>query len=284
MGYDLNKILVLGASGYIGFGIYTKLIDQNYNCIGTSKTQNLPFFKLNLLNKKKIQKLFKIIKPTLIVHCANNIPNQKINFYENYKITSNILKYSQRIPIIFFSSMTIYNESKKKIFSEKNHIKINRIKNSYAYYKKKTEELILKRKLKGDVCVRIPGVFGALRHTGIVSHIISSLLRNKNISIKFKKENWSAIYYDHLLELILKIIKSNNIYQSTIVNVAYKRKVSIPILLKKICKKMNKKMPQILKNDFKVTKFCVKNFESKFGKIYFTFDKGLDLMIKNVDR
>ena len=144
--------------------------------------------------------------------------------------------------------------------------------------------MILKRKLKGDVCVRIPGVFGALRRTGIVSHIISSLLRNKNISIKFKKENWSAIYYYHLLELILKIIKSKNIYQSTIVNVAYKRKVSVPILLKKICKKMNKKMPQILKNDFKITKFCVKNFESKFGKIYFTFDKGLDLMIKNVDR
>jgi len=95
MGYDLTKILVLGASGYIGFGIYTKLINNNYNCIETSKSKKLPFFKLNLLNQKKIQKLVKKIKPTLIIHCANNIPNQGINFYENYKITSNILKYSK---------------------------------------------------------------------------------------------------------------------------------------------------------------------------------------------
>ena len=144
--------------------------------------------------------------------------------------------------------------------------------------------MILKRKLKGDICIRIPGVFGAQRYSGIVSHVIASLRRNKNISIKYKNENWSAIYYDHLLELIWKIIKSKNIYESTIVNVAYKRKISVPILLNKISKKMNKKMTPILKYDFKVTKFCIKNFESKFGKIYFTFDKGLELMIKNVDR
>jgi uncharacterized membrane protein len=109
-------------------------------------------------------------------------------------------------------------------------------------------------------------------------------LRNKNISINYNNENWSAIYYDHLLELIWKIIKSKNIYQSTIVNIAYKTRISILILLKKISKKMNKKMISNLKYDFKVTKFCVKNFESKFGKFYLTFNKGLELMIKNVDR
>jgi hypothetical protein len=87
-------------------------------------------------------------------------------------------------------------------------------------------------------------------------------LRNKNISINYNNENWSAIYYDHLLELIWKIIKSKNIYQSTIVNIAYKRRISILILLKKISKKINKKMISNLKYDFKVTKFCVKNFES----------------------
>ncbi len=281
MGYDLTQILVFGASGYIGRGIYTKLIEKNYNCVGTTKSKNLSFFKINLLNQKKIKKLIKKINPTLIIHCANSTPNQTTNFYKNYKITSNILKYSKKIPIIFFSSMTVYNESAKKIFLEKERLNINKLKNPYGYYKKKTENLILKRKLKGDICVRIPGVFGAERYSGIVWHVLESLHTNKNVSINFKNENWSAIYYDHLLKLIWKIIKSKRIYQSMVLNIAYKTGISVSIFLKQIYKKLGKKMPLNLKHDFKETKFSVKNFETKFGKIYFTFGKGLELMIRN---
>lgn len=284
MGYDLTKILVFGASGYIGRGIYTKLINKGYNCIGTTKSKNFAFVKINLLNQKKIKKLIAKTNPTLIIHCANSTPNQATNFYKNYKITSNILKYSKKIPIIFFSSMTVYNESTKRIFSEKDQLSINKLKNSYGYYKKKAENLILKRKLKGDVCVRIPGVFGAERCSGIVWHVVASLYSNKDVSIKFKNENWSAIYYDHLLKLIWKMIKSKRIYQSMVVNIAYKTGISVSILLKQIYKKLGKKMPLNLKHDFKETKFSVKNFETKFGKIYFTFGKGLELMIRNVNR
>ena len=54
------------------------------------------FIKDDLLNKKKIETLFKRIKPNIVLHLAANNPsynekNYKIFFYKNFIATKNII-------------------------------------------------------------------------------------------------------------------------------------------------------------------------------------------------
>ena len=51
MGYDLNKILITGANGYIGKYFY-KNLKKKYNCFPLYRSGKNFFFNLNLLNKK----------------------------------------------------------------------------------------------------------------------------------------------------------------------------------------------------------------------------------------
>ena len=72
--------------------------------------------------------------------------------------------------------MTVYNETKNKKLSENLKLKISKSINPYAYYKKKTEQLIKDRNCNGDISLRIPGIFGKERKTGLIYKTIKSML------------------------------------------------------------------------------------------------------------
>ena len=73
-----KKILITGVAGFIGFSFAKELVKKNFIIIGLDninnyyskklkrdqnkllkKNKNFKFFKLNLKNKKKLEKLFK---------------------------------------------------------------------------------------------------------------------------------------------------------------------------------------------------------------------------------
>ena len=76
-----KKILIVGCQGHIGFSL-TKYLTNKYNIIATfnkriSKTyfnlprgKNIKFLKLNVFNKKKINKLFDENKIDTCIYCG----------------------------------------------------------------------------------------------------------------------------------------------------------------------------------------------------------------------
>ena len=77
----MNKILITGASGYIGSCVYF-FLKKKYNLITIDKETNT-YFKVNqcdLLDKKKLNNLLKSLKPNLIIHlAAQSLVDEKIN-------------------------------------------------------------------------------------------------------------------------------------------------------------------------------------------------------------
>jgi nucleoside-diphosphate-sugar epimerase len=278
MGYDLNKILITGASGYIGNYFYENL-KKKYSCIPLSKSKNFFFYNLNLLNKKKLKNFSKKISPTLVIHFANNLPNSK-KLPNNYIITKNILDVF-RCPVIFLSSMTVYNSISKFNLHEKLILKLNKNNNEYAYYKLKTERLISRRKIKGDISIRIPGVFGGKRKNGFIYNLINSLRKNKKFRIKVFTGNWSAIHISHLYSLILKLIETNKIYHLKVANIAYKNFVSIPIAIKIISNFFGRKINIANAHKFKKIKIEINEYEKRYSKINCDLRSGLKLAFKN---
>lgn len=85
----------------------------------TYKKKNFKYVSTNLLNKKKLDNLFKHNKPDTIVHLASNNPSRnekskKLFYLDNINASKNIyyssIKYNPRVKIIFTNSSQVFKK------------------------------------------------------------------------------------------------------------------------------------------------------------------------------
>lgn len=71
------KILIIGASSYLGARLYIDL-KKDFDVVGTYSSNKLfpELEKLDLTSKEKIDNVISNVKPDVIVHCAN-LPNSE---------------------------------------------------------------------------------------------------------------------------------------------------------------------------------------------------------------
>ena len=161
------QILITGAAGFIGFGITKYLLStSNVKIIGIdnfnnyyskklkkdrikelSKYKKFSFFNTNILNKRKLEKIFKVKKINLIINLAAQAgvryslekPNEFVdnNIQGFYNLIDVAKKYKIK-RIIYASSSSIYGDSKRFPLNETHKVKP---KNIYALSKKINEEM-----------------------------------------------------------------------------------------------------------------------------------------------
>jgi UDP-glucose 4-epimerase len=132
------KILITGSSGYIG-GCLFEYLNKNYEVYGVDKfspkiKKQRNFFKCNLLNFNKIDKIINLINPSIIIHLAGQstldfINKKKTYIKNNIIVTKNILRSIKKNKIkhlIFSSTAAVYKTSNKKL-SEKSVLGPNNI-------------------------------------------------------------------------------------------------------------------------------------------------------------
>ena len=145
----MKKILITGASGYIGSCLYFYL-KKNYKVLATDKKKN-SFFKIklcNLLNKKSIDKILKTFKPNTVIHLAGqSLVDEKINkekyYLNNIVATKNLIlsmKKNNIHNIIFSSTASVYKYKNSKL---KETNALNPI-STYAKTKLLSEKSIIK--------------------------------------------------------------------------------------------------------------------------------------------
>ena len=122
----IKNVFITGGLGQDGI-ILTKLLNKNksklYIITKTDKKTRvgkINFIKSNLLNKKKIDKIFKKITPHIIVHLASNNPSYMKNDYnlfykKNFIATKNIFystfEANKNAKFIFCSSSQIFKKN-----------------------------------------------------------------------------------------------------------------------------------------------------------------------------
>ena len=278
----MYNILITGGAGYIGRQIINLIDKKKFNIVvvdnlNTTKKNYLPknikVEKINILNKKKIEKLFSIYNFDGVIHLAAKCvvsESQKypdIYYKTNIIGTKNIIKYSKKFKVkhfIFSSSCSIYGNSD-------GIVKENNKKKPVSYYGKTKliGENLIKRSFKNTkikfVILRYFNVVGADLKNKIgeigdkdrLFNNISKKVINKNFKINiygndYKTKDGTCIRdYMHVYDLakihLICLKKFEHIRKSLELNCSYGKGYSVLDIVKSFEKIAKRKINLIYK-------------------------------------
>ena len=262
------KILITGSAGFIGFSFAKKLLEKKiYKIVGIDNFndyydinlkkkrnnilknyKNYKFNKVDITDKKKIDKIFKNEKFDFVFHFAAQAGvRYSINFPRKYmesnlmgffNILENVKKY--RVKRLFYaSSSSVYGENKNFPLNEKENIFP---KNIYALSKKVNEEIAnifnryYKVKLTGLRFFTIYGEWG--RPDMMMLKFISSYYNNKTFELyNFGNHVRDFTYIGDAVTIMYLLLKKHKkLDNNEIFNICSNK----PINLKKIILFMKK--------------------------------------------
>ncbi len=159
-----NKILIVGASGLIGQSIVDEL-GRSVDWVGTStRNDNDQLIFLDVLNEDSLDKVFKKVQPTAVIHCANlrggvvfceKNPDlaSKTHYQATCRVGEYCLKYHSRF--LYISTECVFDGKKESYIESDPLSPIN------VYGRCKADsEIWIQKNLKDHVIVRTMSVFG----------------------------------------------------------------------------------------------------------------------------
>ena len=270
------NILITGAAGFIGFHCVKKLLNNknNYNVIGIDninnyydsnlkkdrlkilkKSSKFKFYKLDICDNKKIEKLFKQNKFSIVINLAASagvrysLKNPEPYFKNNINGFFNILNLSVKYKInhlLFASSSSVYGNS--NIFPLKEDNETSKPLSFYAASKKCNEVMaysysnIYKISCTGLRFFTVYGEYG--RPDMALFKFSNNIMLNKKIEL-FNKGNHvrDFTYINDVVDQIYKLLKkpSKKTIPYQIFNIASSNPVSLKKYVKYIELGLNKK-------------------------------------------
>jgi NAD(P)-dependent dehydrogenase (short-subunit alcohol dehydrogenase family) len=124
-----KNIIILGASGILGYEIIKLLLNKNYNIVALDKEKkskinkfdkfkNFEFIKFNLLNNKFDQKFYKIIKKNnIFINCAYP---RTINWEQIDGLNISYKDFKENIELQLSRNLWLSNLFIKKLIKNKN--------------------------------------------------------------------------------------------------------------------------------------------------------------------
>ncbi len=266
------KILITGSCGFIGFNLGLFLLEKGHKIYGIDnmndyydvkikynrlqilkKFKSFKFYKINLENEKKVNKIFNI-KFDAVVHLAAqagvrySIENPKKYISSNIVGFFNILnmcRLKKIKKILYASSSSVYGD--KKNFPLKEIEDINP-KNLYGLTKKNNEETaeIFKNFYNLNMIgMRFFTVYGEYGRPDMF--MMKYLNSKKNFNLyNYGKHVRDFTYVYDVNEIIFKLLKIKN-YGHLILNICSNKPVSITKVIKEMNKYINKEKLKINK-------------------------------------
>lgn len=155
---DKHKILILGASGFLGASIYKELCSYfrtfgTYNTSNRSFEKNNHFFQYNI-EEDDVYEILDVVKPTIIISALRG------DFSKQVLVHQHLAEYvfKNKVKIIFISSANVFDAYIKYPSYEQDKTYSNSI---YGHFKIKIENMLLRLPKKQVAILRLPMVFGA---------------------------------------------------------------------------------------------------------------------------
>ncbi|WP_299554377.1 sugar nucleotide-binding protein [Seonamhaeicola sp.] len=153
-----HRILILGASGFLGNAIYRELCSY-FKTFGTYRTPCKQFEKNNNFfhydfEEDDVYEILDIVKPTIIVSALRG------DFSKQVMLHQHLAEYifSKKIKLIFLSSANVFDAYSKYPSYEDDKTLSNSI---YGHFKIKIENTLLRLPKKQVAILRLPMVFGS---------------------------------------------------------------------------------------------------------------------------
>ena len=292
------QILITGAAGFIGFNLTKYLLrTSNVKIIGIDSLNNyyskklkrdrikelsqykkFSFLQMNILNKKKLEKIFKIKKISLIINLAAQAgvryslekPSEFVdNNIQGFYTLIDVAKKYKIKKIIYASSSSIYGDSNIFPLNETQNVKP---KNIYALSKKINEEMaeVFSRQYNiSFIGLRFFTVYGEWGRPDMF--MMKYLNSSYNKKINFYLNNYGKHTRDFTYILDACKIISKLVFT--------KKKINHEIF--NICSNNPKKLTDIIKKINLLTQKKPKLFKRKLQKADVVKTHGTNKKIKN---
>lgn len=204
-------IVIVGASGFIGFKLFKSFRKSNFEVKGTyfrNKIKGLTFFDIGSMGVKQIRD-YKRIKYVVITFGINtNLDETRKNWKKTYLI--NVIKTKALIDDCFKSEIIPVYISSDGVFNGKNeNYKENSKTNPINYYGriKKEIEDHLKCSRKKYIILRIGRVFGLEYNDKTIIMKTIKELKSKKKLFYANDQFFSPVYIDDLCKILKKMIR-----------------------------------------------------------------------------
>ncbi len=202
----MKKIIILGASGFIGKALSKKFNKEEFDVRGFSSKE------CNLLFPESIERALSFITPEDVIIFSSFITRQVEDNFEvmgkNLQMVNNLISFIEKKPIsklIFLSTIEVYGEVNNKEITEE---LIPEPRNYYAIAKLTSEKILRNccSRLKIPLSIlRLPGIFGyGDKGRSTISKLFTSALNGK-ITL-YGNDKRDFVHIDDLYNLVLRII------------------------------------------------------------------------------
>ena len=243
-----KKILITGASGFLGKNLILKLLkDKSFDIYGLIKKgskriknkKNLKYIYADMIKtKKKIN-----IEFAYIINLAGNIDhkNKLQTLNAHYKGVRNLLKIVNLKKIKLFIQIGSCLEYGSKKSPQKENLVCKPI--SFYGKAKLSATRFIQQKLKKYLILRPYQIYGPhQKKDRLVPIVIESCLKNKSFACTDGSQFRDFLYVDDFCELIKKILKKKNNING-IYNVGFGKPNKVKDVIKLIQKKINRGNP-----------------------------------------
>lgn len=278
----MPRVLLTGAQGFLGAALVEILSNMdNIKLIKHSRNKENGFYNCNLTDKNSVSEMIENIAPDLIIHTAAFVP-KTLSEYESEASEQNILMVenllcNKNVKFINISSMTVYGSLSSEVIRSEDSILDPESK--YGCSKLKVERFLLKKE-NPTLSIRIPGLFGVNRKSGLIYNLLNSFSTGDEFVLPDKPILWAAMSVNDAALLISKIARAflDRSLNYSEINVGYKDIYSINRLLN-ICQDIfNTKVAyQVSHPEFK---FCTKRLDALGAALNTTLEDAL-IKVKN---
>ncbi len=240
------RVLITGATGFIGGTVMTRLQSRGVNVVGTTRQLNpkSDFFYVDYLNEKAMESVLLEILPTHIIHLSGtNFKKTQESEWKNsadsdFLMNSNVFNAASKLRklphVIFIGSCEEYGVLRVP-FSE--HDICSPV-TSYGESKNRSTNLLIeiaKNVGMKSIVLRPSVVYGIGQFDGmLIPNLVENLLTQNIFRIKNPKQIRDFIHVDDLARAILMALENDVLGQEPILNIASGLSFSIEEVVQKV--------------------------------------------------
>lgn len=201
------RFLVTGAQGLLGEQVVRQLIFSGAEVIASGRRTAPSLYCCDLTDLADVRAMLAAVTPDRIIHCAANVPQSSAEYSNGNRAKESLgmlenLLHACACPIIFMSSMTVYGPTHERSVREEDG---GQPQSAYGEGKWQAE-LLLRTHDHPTLAIRIPGLFGPARRSGLIYNVLYALKQGLALpKISDAPVLWSAMHVNDAAAGVVKL-------------------------------------------------------------------------------